>query len=112
MGVTPAEMRAVNAHLIPLIAHDRAGFGGALVCAGLAMFACVLCARPSRALWQALALAGAAGFGTAIGIHPVIGYTSASHLGPAVFGCAVFAMGLALAAPVEAADAMASMQRS
>ena len=96
MGATPAELRGVNAHLVPLIAHDRAGFGGALVSCGLAMFVCVLRARPSRALWQALALTGLAGFGTAIGIHPVIGYLSVSHVGPAVFGLVVFAAGLAM----------------
>ena len=90
--------RQCAAHLIPLIAHDRAGFGGALVSCGLAMFLCVLCGRPTRTLWQALTIAGLAGFGTTLGIHPAIGYTSVSHLGPAVFGCGVFAAGLALTA--------------
>ena len=105
MGVTPAEMRSLNAHLVPLIAHDRTGFGGALVSCGLAMFLCVLCSRPSRAPWQALAAAGLAGFGTAIGVHHVIGYTSASHLAPAIVGCLLFGAGLALTAPVTAARA-------
>jgi len=36
--------------LIPLIAHDRAGFGGGLCCTGLTVFFCVWCARPSRSL--------------------------------------------------------------
>jgi len=94
MGVSPAELRNINPHLIPLIAHDRAGFGGALVSVGLAMFLSVLSARPSRSLWQALAIAGVAGFGTAIGVHTAIGYTTPSHLGPAVFGALVFAVGM------------------
>ena len=98
MGVSPAELRHVNPHLIPLIAHDRAGFGGALVSCGLAMFFSVLCARPSRSLWQALAIAGLAGFGTAIGVHPVIGYMTPSHLAPAVAGALLFAVGMALTA--------------
>lgn len=98
IGATRAEIRAVNAHLVPLIAHDRAGFGGALVSCGLTMFVCVFRARPSRALRQALAAAGAAGFGAAIGVHPAIGYLSASHVGPAVFGCLVFMAGLWLSA--------------
>ena len=98
MGMTRPVIGAINPHLVPLIAHDRAGFGGALVSFGVAMFACVWCARPSRALWQALTIAGIAGFGTAVGVHPAIGYMSVSHLGPAVFGCIVFAVGLALAA--------------
>jgi hypothetical protein len=96
MGVTRQFIGAINPHLVPLIAHDRAGFGGALVSFGVVMFACVWCARPSRALWQALTIAGVAGFGTAIGVHPAIGYLSVSHLGPAVVGCIVFAAGLAL----------------
>jgi hypothetical protein len=96
MGITPPELRAVNAHLVPLIAHDRAGFGGALISCGLAMFLSVLYARPSRSLWQALALAGLAGFCTAIAIHPVIGYMSMSHLGPAIAGACVFVLGMAM----------------
>ncbi|HYM59855.1 MAG TPA: hypothetical protein VEZ11_03065 [Thermoanaerobaculia bacterium] len=90
---------SINGHLLPLIAHDRAGFGGALVSCGLAMFLAVLYGGPSRSLWQALAIAGTFGFATAIGIHPVIGYLSFSHLAPAVAGCAVFAMGLVLTYP-------------
>jgi hypothetical protein len=96
MGITPPELRAVNAHLVPLIAHDRAGFGGALISCGLAMFIAVLYARASRSLWQALALSGLAGFCTAIAIHPVIGYMSMSHLGPAIAGACVFVLGMAM----------------
>jgi hypothetical protein len=98
MGVTREAISAINPHLVPLIAHDRAGFGGALVSFGIAMYACVRYARPSRSLWQALTISGVVGFGTAIGVHPAIGYLSFSHLGPAVLGCVVFAAGLALAA--------------
>jgi hypothetical protein len=98
MGTTRDAIKAINPHLVPLIAHDRAGFGGALVSFAVAMCGCVRYARPSRALWQALTIAGLAGFGTAVGVHPVIGYTSVTHLGPAVVGGLVFAAGLALAA--------------
>jgi hypothetical protein len=94
MRVETAQLRALNQRLIPLIAHDRAGFGGALVSCGLAMFLSVLYARPSRSLWQALALAGTFGFSTAIGIHPVIGYTSFTHVAPAVAGCLAFIVGM------------------
>jgi hypothetical protein len=98
IGTTRAAVAAINPHLVPLIAHDRAGFGGALVSFGVAMFCCLRYARPSRALWQALTIAWVAGFGTAVGVHPAIGYLSIMHLGPAVLGCLVFAAGLALAA--------------
>jgi hypothetical protein len=97
MGTTRDAIAAIDPHLVPLIAHDRAGFGGALVSFAVAMFACVRYGGPSRALWQALTIAGLAGFGTAVGVHPVIGYTSVTHLGPAVVGGLVFAAGLALA---------------
>jgi hypothetical protein len=41
MGLTRPAITAINPHLVPLIAHDRAGFGGALVSFGVVMFACV-----------------------------------------------------------------------
>jgi hypothetical protein len=98
IGMTRAAVSAINPRLVPLIAHDRAGFGGALVSFGVAMFGCLRYAHPSRALWQALTIAGIAGFGTAVGVHPAIGYLSVTHLGPAVVGCLMFAAGLGLAA--------------
>lgn len=99
MGRSAAQLRAINPHLVPLIAHDRAGFGGGLCCTGLTVLFCVWCGRPSRSLWQALALAGTTGFATAIGIHPLIGYTIASHLAPAVGAAMLFLVGLALTFP-------------
>jgi hypothetical protein len=98
IGITRSAIGAINAHLVPLIAHDRAGFGGALASFAVAMFACLRYGRASRGLWQAVAIAGLAGFGTAVGVHPAIGYLSVTHLGPAVLGCIVFATGLAFAA--------------
>ncbi|HJZ92206.1 MAG TPA: hypothetical protein VKE40_15125, partial [Gemmataceae bacterium] len=96
LDVSVADLHALNPRLVPLIAHDRAGFGGALIAAGSAAALCVWCGRPSRSLWQALALAGLAGFGPAIGVHFAIGYTDPIHLTPAVAGAALFAVGLAL----------------
>jgi hypothetical protein len=91
------DLRAINARLVPLIAHDRAGFGGALLCFGIATLFAVVHGPIRRSLRQALALAGLFGFSTAIGIHLAIGYLSVPHLGPAVAGCAVYFLGLALA---------------
>jgi hypothetical protein len=98
IGTTRAAVTAINAHLVPLIAHDRAGFGGVLASFGIAMFACVRYGRSSLALWQTLTIAGIAGFATAIGVHPAVGYLSFTHLAPAVLGGFVYAGGLALAA--------------
>ena len=50
-------------------------------------------AAPTRGLWWTLAAAGVAGFGTAIGVHPAIGYTDPVHLAPAVGGAAVYYSG-------------------
>jgi hypothetical protein len=96
MGMTDAEIDAVNPRLIPLIAHDRAGFGGGVACGGLTLLFVVWCARPSRSWWQVLAIAGFVGFSTAIGIHPIVGYNDAVHLAPAVAGAVMFTAGLAL----------------
>jgi len=99
IGVSADELRAINPRLVPLIAHDRAGFGGGLCCTGLTVFFCAWCGTPSRSLWQALCVAGVAGFGTAIGIHPMVGYNSVSHLAPAVSVATIFVLGLFLTAP-------------
>src|SRR5262245_40197699 len=86
MGMTAADLSAINPRLVPLIAHDRAGFGGGVCCAGVTLFFCVWCARPSRGLWQALLTAGLVGFTAAIGVHPAVGYVDAIHLAPAGIG--------------------------
>jgi hypothetical protein len=96
IGLSARELQSVNPRLLPLIAHDRAGFGGAITTAGLILFFCVWRGLPTRSLWQAIALAGGTGFGTAIGIHPIIGYTDFSHLAPAYLGALMFVTGLSL----------------
>jgi hypothetical protein len=99
MGLRAEQLRAINPNLIPLIAHDRAGFGGGLCCTGITVFFCIWCARPTRSLWQVTCLAGGIGFATAIGIHPLVGYLSFSHLAPAVAVAGVFLIGLVLTYP-------------
>jgi hypothetical protein len=96
MGLTVHDLQQINPRLIPLIAHDRAGFGGAIATCGLILFCCVWRGRPSRSLWQAIVLAGGVGFGTAIGVHPIIGYTELSHLLPAYIGASMFMGGISL----------------
>jgi hypothetical protein len=96
MGLEIAQLRALNDKLVPLIAHDRAGFGGGLASCGFAMLLAVWCSPMSRSLWQALLVAGIAGFSTAIGVHPVIGYNSVTHLAPAVLGAVLYAIGMAM----------------
>jgi hypothetical protein len=91
-----SDLLAINRRLVPLIAHDRAAFGGAITTCGLLLFSCVWFGRPSRGLWRAVAVAGGTGFLTAIGVHPLIGYTEFSHLAPAYLGALMFSIGIAL----------------
>jgi hypothetical protein len=92
------ELRALSPRLVPLIAHDRSGFGGALCSTGAAILPIALYGlrRGAEALWWALLTAGVAGFGAAIGIHFVVGYTVATHLLPAIAGGVSFAVAILL----------------
>jgi len=98
MGLTVADLEAVSPRLVPLIAHDRAGFGGGLFSGGITVLFTVWCGtRPgARGLWWALLISGLVGFGCAIGIHPIVGYTSLVHLAPAYAGAMAFLVGIAL----------------
>ena len=96
MGLDADEMRAINPRLIPLIAHDRAGFGGGVLTIGVMLLVIAWCARPARSLWQALCAAGVIGFGCAIGVHPAIGYTDFIHLLPAYAGAILLMIGLVM----------------
>lgn len=94
LGMSAPAIAAVNHNLVPLIAHDRAGFGGGVATCGLVILFSVVCGQPSRSLWEALAIAGGVGFATAIGVHPIIGYTNAFHLAPAFIGLVAFVVGM------------------
>ena len=99
MRTTAAALDAVNPRLVPLIAHDRAGFGSGVLNLGFLAGAILWCGRPTRSRWQALAVAATVGFGTAVGVHPIVGYNNPVHLAPAVAGAAAFAVGLWLTRP-------------
>ena len=98
-----AEIQAVNPRLIPLIAHDRAGFGGGLLSCGLLLIFMTRHASLSRSFVQVVALMGFFGFGAAIGVHAAIGYLDFTHLAPAYFGLLLFLTGLGLCARPAAA---------
>ena len=92
MGVTRAMLDAANPRLVPLIAHDRAGFGGGLATVGALLLMCAWYARPSRGFHHAVIAAGATGFGCAIGTHFVEGYVNPAHLAPALAGAGLFVL--------------------
>ena len=96
MGLSRQALAEVNPRLIPLIAHDRAGFGGGLATTGVLLVMCAWNARPSRAFHQAVALSGLAGFGCAIGTHFIEGYLNPIHLAPAFLGFALFGVSATL----------------
>jgi hypothetical protein len=96
LQLSTAQLTQINPHLVPLIAHDRAGFGGGLFSDGILVVLITLHARPTPHLWQALALAGITGFICAISVHFCIGYLDFGHLAPAFAGAALFLIGLAL----------------
>jgi hypothetical protein len=99
MRTATNELQEISASLIPYIAHDRSGFGGALVAGGLAMLALIWFTRLEHfaAARRWLGLAWVIGAITAIGIHPLVGYTSFSHLLPFLVKDGAFSAALIIA---------------
>ena len=101
MGTTARELHLRNPHLLSLVAHDRASFGGMLVASGLAFLMSGLWGlrRGASWLWWTALLAGTPGFVAALGVHFAVGYENVWHLTPAFAGLAIFLTGLALSHP-------------
>lgn len=95
IGQSRDALDRINPRLVPLIAHDRAGFGGGLATTGLLLVLCACQAPPTRAFHQAVLIAGTSGFGCAIGVHFTEGYVNPWHLAPAFAGAALFAASIA-----------------
>jgi hypothetical protein len=96
MNITVCGLEKVNERLKPLIAHDRAAFGGGLATTGLLFFVVLRRALPSNNLWQIVASSMFVGFSSAIVVHHAIGYTNPTHLGPAYLGAMIAFSGLIL----------------
>jgi hypothetical protein len=90
MHMTRTDLQAFSPRLVPVIAHDRAGFGGGLFSTGIILLFISRHAPLTRSLVQIVAMMGLAGFGAALGVHPAIGYTDTGHLAPAYLGCLLF----------------------
>lgn len=99
MDITVCGLDKINSNLKPLIAHDRAAFGGGLATIGLLYFFIIRCSDAMISLWQILAVSLAVGFSTAIGVHYFIGYTSVTHLLPAYCGVMTSVVGLVMTYP-------------
>jgi dihydroorotate dehydrogenase len=101
MRTTREALAAANPRLIPLVAHDRATFGGMLVVSGMTFLMTSLWGfgRGAGWLWWAILLAGLSGYGPTLGIHYAVGYHSPWHLAPAWAGFALFLVTMALSYP-------------
>ncbi|MBB5953958.1 hypothetical protein FHS29_000528 [Saccharothrix tamanrassetensis] len=101
LGAEPAGLADANPKLLAFIAHDRAGFGGALMSAAAAIT--LLGAwgwrRGEAWVWWSLALAAVTGFLPAVVVHGVIHYIDFGHLAPVFVGMATTVTALALARP-------------
>lgn len=83
-------LRRISPMLIPVISHDRAGFGGGLCSIGSLLLFMARCAELNRSFVEIIALMGCAGFGCAIGVHFAVGYLDFFHLLPAFLGLLIF----------------------
>ncbi|WP_377887638.1 dihydroorotate dehydrogenase [Alkalihalobacillus sp. R86527] len=99
--MTPDTMQNLNDRLIPVIAHDRAGFGSALVSVGiLVLFISLWGFREGESwVWNTLAVGAPPAFLAGIVTHFVIGYTSFFHLLPAYLLVAIYVLGLYFSYP-------------
>ncbi len=90
MGTTRNALVEANARLVPLVAHDRAAFGGMLVSTGVFVTLASLWGwrRGDRWVWWSLLVGGSVAYLLTIGVHWYVGYTSLKHLLPAYGGLA------------------------
>jgi len=107
MQTTVEEPVGAHPRLIPLVAHDRATFGGMLIACGLATLLPALWgfARGERWLWWSLMLAGTFAYSATMQVHWAVGYHDPKHLLPALAGLALlWAGGAASYAYLAGAD--------
>jgi len=98
MGTSAHALAAANDRLLSFIAHDRAGFGGALVSVGVAVLLIAAWGweRGQAWVWWCLLASGAVGFGAALAIHVGVAYTDLWHVAPIYAGIVFTATSLAL----------------
>ncbi|WLR54036.1 dihydroorotate dehydrogenase [Mesobacillus subterraneus] len=94
--MTPDQMNELNEKLIPVIAHDRAGFGSALFSVGLLVLTLSLWGfhEGSAWVWRTYLIGGIPAFAAGIFTHLYIGYIDFIHLLPAYFALALYIGGL------------------
>lgn len=96
--MTPDQLVEFNNQLIPLIAHDRAGFGSALLAVGLLVLMLSLWGyhQGEQWVWHTFFCGGMPAFLAGLTTHYFIGYLDFFHLLPAYFACVLYLAGLIL----------------
>ncbi|MGP4062288.1 dihydroorotate dehydrogenase [Halobacillus sp. H74] len=94
----PEMIQAFNERLIPVVAHDRAGFGSALISVGSLVLMAALWGfhEGKRWLWWMFLIGGIPAFAAGIFVHIMIGYTTFTHLLPAYIALGLYGSGLIL----------------
>jgi hypothetical protein len=112
MSTTAEALRTANPRLVPLVAHDRATFGGMLLASGVLLLLSSLWGfrQGARWLWWAFLTSSLPAYGAALGVHLAVGYTNAKHLAPAFAGLALLSVALALSYPYLCADETAARE--
>jgi dihydroorotate dehydrogenase len=101
MQTTAETLHAANPRLVPVVAHDRASFGGMLIAVGLATLLPALWGIRQGAtwLWWMFAISATVGYGATLVVHLAVGYTDPAHLAPALGGLALHWLALSLLFP-------------
>jgi dihydroorotate dehydrogenase len=98
MQTTAETLRSADPRLVPLVAHDRATFGGMLLASGVVFLLPALWGirNGSAWLWWTMLIAGIPAYAAAIGVHFAVGYMHVMHLMPAFSGLMLFLLALSL----------------
>lgn len=99
--MSPEVLNDFNERLIPVIAHDRAGFGSALLSVGLLVLMLALWGirEGERWVWWTFTIGAIPAFAAGIATHFFIGYTDFIHLLPAYFAILLYMSGVIFTAP-------------
>jgi dihydroorotate dehydrogenase len=91
METTAERLYGAHPQLVPLVAHDRATFGGMLISCGVATLLPAMWGfrRGQAWLWWSLMAAGTIAYIATILVHMLVGYHSLEHLLPAYGGFAL-----------------------
>ncbi|MGG3800920.1 dihydroorotate dehydrogenase [Metabacillus fastidiosus] len=99
--LTPEALNEFNERLIPVIAHDRAGFGSALLSVGLLVLMLALWGiREGESwVWWTFTIGAIPAFSAGIITHFIINYTDFFHLSPAYIAVVLYITGVICTGP-------------